>query len=154
MNSLTHRLTRLRRRAVLIRTIALLLAALPLISLAGGHSGSTMPQVERPLVDAALLEAYVAGDSNISLLDTRSPAEYSDSHIKGAINIPFDALEANMAALPGDKSAPVVLYCRTGRRASLLKAELAELGYTSLHVVPAQQIDRSAGEMRLVPVPD
>ncbi|MEE4184390.1 MAG: rhodanese-like domain-containing protein [Gammaproteobacteria bacterium] len=138
-------------RALLL--LALIIAAVPL-SFAGGHSGSaSAAPEERPLVDPALLQAYLDGDSAIALIDTRSPAEYAAGHISGAVNIPFDDLENFSAALPADKTAPVVLYCRTGRRASILGEQLAERGYTSLHVLPAQQIQRTDDDMRILPQP-
>jgi rhodanese-related sulfurtransferase len=121
---------------------------------AGGHGGAApATPAERPLVDPALLQEYLSGGSDIALIDTRSPAEYAAGHISGAVNIPFDDLENYSAALPADKSAPAVLYCRTGRRASVLKEQLAALGYTELHVLPAQQIQRSDEGMRILPQP-
>src|SRR3974390_179667 len=60
--------------------------------------------------------------------DARVAAEYADGHIKGAINVPyreksdkdvnFDASqdEFNLAKLPADKAAPVVIYCNGTER--------------------------------------
>jgi len=144
--------TRLLRPLVL--ALLVLTAAGLQNSWAGGHTQSAPPLVERPLVDAELLQRYLDGDSDVALIDTRSPAEYSAGHISGAVNIPFDDLENHTAELPADKSAPVVLYCRTGRRASVLKEQLAARGYSSLHVLPAQQIDRGETQMSIVPKPE
>lgn len=55
------------------------------------------------------------------LLDVRSPEETAAGHVKGALLIPIDELEARTAevaaAVQGDLSRPVLVMCRLGRRA-------------------------------------
>lgn len=41
--------------------------------------------------------------------------------------------------LPADTAQPLVVYCRSGRRATLLQAALTELGYREVRVLPPQQ---------------
>ena len=43
------------------------------------------------------------------LLDVRTPLEYVDSHIEGAINLPLKKLAERAGEL--DRSRPVVVYC-------------------------------------------
>ncbi|MHB8878600.1 MAG: rhodanese-like domain-containing protein [Myxococcaceae bacterium] len=66
------------------------------------------------------------------LVDVRSPAEYADGHIEGAVNIPVDELEARLAEL-GTKELPVVVYCRSGRRADRAATLLRERGWRQVH---------------------
>jgi rhodanese-related sulfurtransferase len=61
-----------------------------------------------------------------TVVDTRVANEYADSHIKGAISVPykeksakapdFDASQDSwdMSKLPADKGANLVLYCNAG----------------------------------------
>jgi rhodanese-related sulfurtransferase len=51
------------------------------------------------------------------LLDVRAPAEYEDSHIENAINIPAPDLRTRYRELNPD--LPTVLICSTGHRSSL-----------------------------------
>jgi rhodanese-related sulfurtransferase len=51
------------------------------------------------------------------LLDVRSPKEFSDGHIQGAVHIPIDDLRQNLDKLKKDKQ--VIIYCRSGYRAYL-----------------------------------
>lgn len=74
---------------------------------------------------------------NSVLLDVRTEEEYGIEHAAGAVLLPQEDLE-NMnegeilEVLP-DLDAPVLLYCRTGRRAALAAVKLEELGYTRLY---------------------
>lgn len=46
--------------------------------------------------------------------------------------IPFDEIDENLSLLPTAKSAPIVLYCRSGRMSEIAAGELAARGYTNI----------------------
>ncbi|TKB17077.1 MAG: rhodanese-like domain-containing protein [Mesorhizobium sp.] len=46
--------------------------------------------------------------------------------------VPYDKIAQNLDKLPADKSAKIVLYCRSGRMSGIAAEQLARLGY--LHV--------------------
>ena len=70
------------------------------------------------------------------LADVREEEEYLTGHGIGAVLLPVDSINAETAAaaLP-DKNAPVLLYCRTGRRSALAAERLAALGYRAIYDV-------------------
>ena len=74
------------------------------------------------------------------LVDVRTPAEYARGHIEGAMNIPYDQIEARTGELGDDKNREIVLYCRSGRRSALAKQTLEKLGFT--HVFNAGSYQR------------
>ena len=70
--------------------------------------------------------------SSVILLDVRSPEEYASGYLQGALNIPHDRIEAEIAAVVPDKSAQVILYCRSGRRANTALETMRAMGYANV----------------------
>jgi rhodanese-related sulfurtransferase len=70
-------------------------------------------------------------ERDIVLLDVREIAEYEESHIDGAFNVPIRTLGQNLALLP-DQDAEIVVICAGGARAMLATASLRFVGYTNV----------------------
>lgn len=66
------------------------------------------------------------------LIDVRSPAEFNAGHIEGAINVPVEELSLRMKELE-PKGAPIVLYCRSGRRSAAAFDQLRGAGFGALY---------------------
>lgn len=64
------------------------------------------------------------------LVDVRTPAEFQDGSVEGAINIPVDQLEGKLETIPHDRE--VVVFCRSGNRSSRAKSILVQHGYTGV----------------------
>jgi len=73
------------------------------------------------------------GNENVVLLDVRTQEEYDEGHIEGAALLPYDAIADYSAALPEDKNAVIIVYCRSGRRSAIAAQTLAEMGYTRIY---------------------
>jgi len=85
-------------------------------------SGRMEPIYWRELRDADL--------SKISLIDVRTPGEFAEGHIQGAVNIPLDDLRESLDRIPADK--PIVLYCGVGLRGYLASNILRQRGYSDV----------------------
>lgn len=79
--------------------------------------------------DALLQHQKMHGD-HLFVLDVRTPQEFAEGHVPGAVNITHDQLASRLAEVPKDKD--VVLYCRSGRRAALAADVLRANGYLRL----------------------
>jgi len=65
------------------------------------------------------------------IVDVRSIGEYQSGHIKGAINIPVDALSSNLHKLK--KDTPIITCCASGMRSASAKSILKSNGFTEVH---------------------
>ena len=75
------------------------------------------------LEDAALLPR----DGSVTLLDTRTPGEYSRGHIDGFVNIPVDELRGRLDEI--EKGKPVYVICQSGLRSYIATRILEGSGY-------------------------
>jgi rhodanese-related sulfurtransferase len=55
--------------------------------------------------------------AQVQLIDVRSGSEFASGHIRGAVNIPMDQIEARLDDLR--PAVPIVLICQTGKRARM-----------------------------------
>ena len=70
-----------------------------------------------------------ADTSGTVILDVRTPAEYADGHIRGALNIDFrDPMFSNELAKL-DKSKTYAVYCRSGNRSGQALQMMKTLGF-------------------------
>lgn len=81
-----------------------------------------------PTVSRAGAQALVKDGA--LLLDVRSPGEFSEGHLPGAVNVPVQELEASLASLSPDKARPIVVYCRSGMRSAKARKVLLSAGFT------------------------
>ena len=73
------------------------------------------------------LETMLNGKRFFTLLDVRERPEYERSHLEGALNLPLQELDENLAMIPADR--PVVVYCAYGGQSLLASRKLDQLGY-------------------------
>ena len=66
-------------------------------------------------------------DGSVTLLDTRTPAEYDRGHADGFINIPVDELRDRLGAL--DRTKPVYVMCQSGLRSYIAGRILTGNGF-------------------------
>ena len=67
----------------------------------------------------------------VTLVDVRTPEEYAEGHLPGAVNCDCQAedfLTQAEAAFP--KETPLAVYCRTGKRSAEAAKQLAKASYT------------------------
>ena len=71
-------------------------------------------------------------ESSYIILDVRTPEEFADKHIPGAINIPNETISTEEIPELPDKDQLILVYCRSGNRSKQASEKLAALGYTNI----------------------
>ena len=66
------------------------------------------------------------------ILDVRTPEEYAEGHIPGAICISHDSIPTDTIPELPDKAQLIMIYCRSGRRSKLAAEQLVSQGYTNI----------------------
>jgi len=109
--------------------VALALLAGALIAPAGAGSRVTDITVEQ----ARELIQQRSGTSDFVILDVRTPAEFTEGHIGGAINPDISApgFEKRLGAL--DRGKTYLVYCRTGNRSLRAVQAMERLGFRSVY---------------------
>ena len=67
------------------------------------------------------------------LIDVREDDEYNEAHLENAINIPYGSIVSKIAEYAKDKGQDIILYCKSGKRASIAADSLKDAGYTSIY---------------------
>ncbi len=71
------------------------------------------------------------GRPNVLIVDVRTPAEFAEGHVAGAVNHPLQTIERWYKDLPKDK--PVYLYCRSGNRSQQAAEFLKKKGFSNIY---------------------
>lgn len=76
-----------------------------------------------------------AAESGVLYVDVRTPEEFAQGHVTGAINIPHSEMAQRYPELEqyGDKE--LLLYCRSGRRSGIATRILEDVGFDNVRNV-------------------
>ncbi len=69
------------------------------------------------------------------VLDVRTPGEFAEGHMAGAVNIDVTAPDFRRRVEALDRSKTVYLYCRSGNRSGQAAQMLKALGFENAHNV-------------------
>ena len=67
------------------------------------------------------------------IVDVRSPQEYREGHIDGAISIPEYEIKKEIENRIPDKNKNIVVYCSSGGRSKKAQKQLKKLGYNQVY---------------------
>jgi len=109
-------------------------------------TGCSKPSAPAPAAEVAGEKVSVEGGAytNITVSELRTLLANKDfvfvnvhipyeGNIPGTdLSIPFDKVEENLAQLPAEKNAKIVLYCRSGGMDRVAARTLVRLGYTNV----------------------
>ena len=81
------------------------------------------------------------------LIDVRSPQEFAQGHIPGAVNMPHENINDYISELEGHKDKPIIIYCQSGRRAKLAMKVLQKLDFSEVMHLEGDMLGWSAAGM-------
>ena len=87
---------------------------------------------------------------DIQLIDIRTPGEYTEGYIEGAININFFDRDFNdqMAKLNKDKE--LYIYCRSGNRTGKAAKRLKDKGFTKIYDLQGGILNWNKNKLKVV----
>ena len=77
--------------------------------------------------------AMMEAENDYIILDVRTPEEFSEKHIPGAINVANETIGSEEIPELPDKDQLILVYCRSGNRSKQASGKLAALGYTNVY---------------------
>jgi molybdopterin/thiamine biosynthesis adenylyltransferase len=95
--------------------------------MAGGTQTKSQVEEIEPFEAAQEIE-----DGGVVLIDTREPHEFQEARLEGGKLVPPGLLRDEIAAAAPDKSARIILYCRSGNRSYTAAEEMQALGYENV----------------------
>jgi rhodanese-related sulfurtransferase len=89
------------------------------------------------------LDRYI-NDRSAVIIDIRPKEEYEQSHLRGAVNVPYEILQKSCVMW---KDKCLILYCERGSTSLMAARELSKQGYRvktvigGIHVYPGNNIE-------------
>ena len=92
-------------------------------------------------------ETMLTQDPTVQLVDVRTPEEFAENHLPGALNIDWRGEGfAEKAKAQLDSERPVLVYCRSGRRSAEAAATLDGIGFKTYNMKGGIMAWTSAGK--------
>jgi phage shock protein E len=122
-------------RVLIALGVIIALAAVGIAALALNGGQQTEASQQAAAVQRIGPEAYQAQFAETErahlLLDVRTPGEFAEGYIPGAVNISLQTLAQRLDEVPQDQ--PVVIYCRSGNRSAEAAEILRAAGYSEVY---------------------
>lgn len=78
-------------------------------------------------------EKQLSHSTTTQLIDVRTPGEFEQGHLKGAVNYDINSADFETKMKSLDKAKPVFVYCLSGGRSSSAAAYLAQQGFKEVY---------------------
>lgn len=105
------------------KSIVLLAGALLVTPILASCSSGTSTQEPVPVM---------SNNSTATIIDVRTPAEFADGRVQGAVNLDVQDASFGASLAKLDKNAEYIVYCRSGNRSAIAVQIMAEAGITNV----------------------
>jgi len=103
-------------------------------------SGTSQPEKRNTVQEQASVQEIHAADfalkmqdPNAVVIDVRTPAEFAEGHIPGAVNINVQAQDFSEKVLAIGQGKTYLLYCRSGARSGRAGEQMVNLGFSEIY---------------------
>jgi rhodanese-related sulfurtransferase/cyanate permease len=114
---------------VLAIIVALLGVAAGLVSI---PAGAQPVRRDRAEITATTLLEQIETQTAPTIIDVRTPREFAQGHVPGALNIPFEKIGGRLDEVPGSRNDTVIVYCGHGPRAWMAGAAMRRQGFRNV----------------------
>lgn len=66
------------------------------------------------------------------VIDVRTPAEYTEGHLEGAVNVDVESSEFIDTISSYDPTGTYIVYCRSGNRSAAAVSHMESMGFTDV----------------------
>lgn len=77
--------------------------------------------------------ATVIAKPGVQVIDVRTPEEFADGHLAGAVNIPVQGADFTERIARLDPAATYAVYCRSGNRSQPAVSAMKDAGISSVY---------------------
>jgi rhodanese-related sulfurtransferase len=88
--------------------------------------------------------------SQAVVIDVRTPAEFAEGHLEGALNLDSASPDTAAELETMDKDGEYLLYCRSGNRAGTIKTLMEDMGFTNVENLGSVQAASEATGLPIV----
>lgn len=115
-----------------IRLVVLISALLATITACSASTQAT-PSDPGPARVGVTEFSAVLTQPGVALIDVRTPEEFADGHIAGAVNIPVQQPDFATRIAQLDPTVTYAVYCRSGNRSQPAVAAMQKAGITTIY---------------------
>ena len=101
------------------------------LTIAGTALAAKSPVTNVTVGKAQQLIKEGAGKAEFVILDVRTPGEFAEGHIRGAVNLDVQSPDFEKGLRALNRTRGYLVYCRTGNRSRRATMAMEDLGFRS-----------------------
>ncbi|SNR71306.1 rhodanese-like domain-containing protein [Lutibacter flavus] len=109
-----------------------LLIFISVLSLNCNNSQSTKSKAQQGAIIKLSPKEFKEKSQSQTIIDIRTPQEFAQGHIEGAVNINYFDRSFLEQVSKFDKNKPIFIYCRSGSRTSSASKKMINQGFSEV----------------------
>lgn len=84
-------------------------------------------------LNATEVKQLITSEQEVVVLDVRTPSEFQDGHLEGAVNIDYTSPDFEQEIAKLDTAATYLLYCKSGNRSNKATAVMKRKNFNNIY---------------------